>query len=246
MFPSGKIEEPVGAVRTDGSQFRYELAILIAIFAVTTAVFHFVVYPMLGWSSHSPMPLRSIALAGAIVLLTWSVKGNLSSLGLAMPRSVWLTLLLIILFLAVKMFALQPATGWFKTALSIPPSDTSFFSHIHGNLAAYLGWLSIAWVAGGFAEEIIFRGYLINKISAIFNDTFLASIIAIVAQATLFGLAHFYQGWGGMLSIALGAIFSGTFYVLIKRNLWVLIFAHAIWDTLGITLIFFNGAPTTS
>ncbi|MEO1169434.1 MAG: type II CAAX endopeptidase family protein [Pseudomonadota bacterium] len=232
-------------MRAAGQQFFYELTILAGVFFVATAVLAYAIYPLIGWPSAAPMPMRSIALALTIVVLVTAYNGGLASLGLARPRSIWLTALLVIGFIALKLFVQQPAMGWIREIWDVPPSDTSFFDHIYGNLGAYLGWLVIAWAAGGFAEEIIFRGYLMNRIAGLAGNSALAWVIAIVAQAVIFGLGHYYQGVGGMIGVGFGALLSGTVYVLVKRNLWVLIVTHGVWDTLGITLIYFNGAPST-
>jgi membrane protease YdiL (CAAX protease family) len=61
----------------------------------------------------------------------------------------------------------------------------------------------------------------------------------------LFGLGHFYAGPGVALMVGFGALFSGVYFLIAGRNLWALILAHGIWDTLGITLIYLNGTPST-
>lgn len=228
------------------ARFARELVILAAIFAGATALFTFVIYPAINWPSTAPMPGRSVMLALAIILLIMAHGDGLRSIGLGRPRYIWLTFVLAVIFIAAKLFALQPVTDWIKDALSVPPSDLSFFTHIYGNLPAYLGWLAIAWIAGGFSEEVIFRGYLLNRIASMGGNTYLAWTTAVIAQALLFGLGHYYQGFGGIVSVSAGALFSGVFYLLVKRNLWVLIIAHGAWDTLGITLIYLNGASSTS
>jgi membrane protease YdiL (CAAX protease family) len=58
-----------------------------------------------------------------------------------------------------------------------------------------------------FCEEFIYRGF----VQRAFEDWLEGSITAgILISAMFFGLAHFYQGWRGMLStFALGLVFSG-------------------------------------
>lgn len=223
-----------------------ELAVLGAIFVAATVLLLYVIYPAVGWPASAPTPARSVLLALAIVVLVKSHEGSLASIGLARPRAIWLTVLLALVFIGLKLFAIQPAGDAIKTVFSVPPSDLSFFDHLYGNLPAYLGWLATAWIAAGFAEEVIFRGYLMGRIAGLLGNSKTAWAVAIFAQALLFGLLHYYQGIGGILAVGFGALFSGAFYVLVKRNLWVLILAHGAWDSLGMTLIYLNGAPSTS
>ncbi len=232
-------------LRNKGAQFSFELVVLTGVFLIATAILAFAVYPLLGYSADAPMPFRSIALAMTIIVLVSAHGDGLASLGIARPRRIWLVGLIVVLFIALKLFVQQPVVDWIRTLWAVPPSDTSFFDHIYGNFGAYIGWLVIAWTAGGFAEEIIFRGYLMTRVADLAGNTMLAWIFAILFQAAIFGLGHWYQGPGGMIGVGVGAVLSGLIFMLANRNLWALIITHGLWDSLGITLIYFNGVPST-
>ena len=108
-----------------------------------------------------------------------------------------------------------------------------------GNLPAYLFWLGIAWVIGGFTEEVLFRGMLISRFEKLFTFAPFGVFFAIVMQAIIFGQQHFYyQGLNGALATGAIALVSGLFYFLLKRNLWPLMLSHGLANTLGLTLIY--------
>ena len=225
--------------------FGQELAVLLLIAAVVTVFFMFVVNPLIGWPTVAPMPARSIILALAIIWIARQRGESLSAFGLARPQRIWLAVVLGIVFVAINLFALQPLKDLLREAVNAPPADLSAFEYIHGNLAAYLVSLVAVWVAAAFSEEFIFRGYLLNRIAAIGNGTVLAWGLAILVQATVFGLGHLYAGWGVALTAGFGALFTGVFFLIAGRNLWALILAHGIWDSAAVTLLYLYGTPST-
>jgi hypothetical protein len=225
--------------------FGQELAVLVVIATAVTVLFMFVVNPLIGWPAVAPIPARSVILALVIIWMARRRRESLSAFGLARPRRIWLAVVLGFVFVAVSLFVLQPLKDLLSEAVRAAPADLRTLEHIHGNLAAYLVWLVTAWVAGGFSEELIFRGYLMNRLAAIGRGSVWAWGFAITVQAMLFGLGHFYAGPGVALMVGFGALFSGVYFLIAGRNLWALILAHGIWDTLGITLIYLNGTPST-
>lgn len=85
----------------------------------------------------------------------------------------------------------------------------------------------------------------LGRFSALLGATWIAWSTAIVIQAIVFGLGHAYLGVSGALSAGVSAFAYGLFYMLAGRNLWPLILVHGIWDTLGISLVYLSGHPTT-
>ena len=76
----------------------------------------------------------------------------------------------------------------------------------------------------GICEEILYRGFLLWYLMC-----WLSEAPAILAAAMIFGLAHLYQGWGGVIrSGILGAVFC-LGYLLIG-SLWALMALHAVMD----------------
>ncbi len=76
----------------------------------------------------------------------------------------------------------------------------------------------------GICEEILYRGFLLWYLLR-----WLSEAPAILVAAIIFGLAHLYQGWGGVIrSGILGAVFC-LGYLLIG-SLWALMALHAVVD----------------
>jgi len=67
-------------------------------------------------------------------------------------------------------------------------------------------------VFAGFCEEIVFRGYLLRQFTAWTGNV----AAGVILQGIIFGAAHGYQGWKGMLVISVYGAMFGTLAVLWK------------------------------
>lgn len=116
--------------------------------------------------------------------------------------------------------------------------DLSEFNFLQGNMQAYLTWMLIGWILGGFMEEILFRGFIFTRITAFLNNKSYANIIGSLFVAFLFGICHLYQGAAGMLSTGLiGFIFCWIF-ILSGRNIWFAIATHGFVNMVGFTVLY--------
>lgn len=233
------------SARPGVSEFLKEFLFLVVVGTAITLLTTFIIYPSFGLSEHAPQPARTVIVASVLIWLTFSKGKSFSSFGLDRFRPMWLLPFLVIAFLAFQIFVAQPIGDVVRDVVGAGASDTSFLTHIHGNALALIAWVAIAWVVGGFGEEILIRGYLMNRIGVLLGGGVTGWSIALFVQAASFGLLHFYLGLGGVVTIGVKALFSGLFFLLSRRNLWPLVFVHGLWDTLGITLVYLNGAPTT-
>lgn len=222
-----------------------ETAFLALIAVLATIGFRQHVYPAFGLDSEGPLPGRTIILALAILAMAKAHPRGLAGIGLKWGGHNWLVFLFAAVIVAANLFLLTPLRDAIATAFDVPPSEIGPLSSIQGNLTHYVAWLAITWTAAAFGEEIIFRGYLLNRVAEALGRNWIAWTIAVLLQALIFSLGHAYQGIGGVLRIGVGAIFSGLFFLLFRRSLWPLIIAHGVWDTLGITLIYLHGVPST-
>lgn len=227
-------------------RFTTELLVLSAAAMVVSVASTYWLYPWAGIPFPAPMPGRTLV----VVLLIWAIlrrRGeSFSDFGLKRPAHIWVTVLLVLAFLAAKLFVVQPLADVVTGLLELPKADHGFFDHLHGNPLALLGWLTTAWLVGGFAEEFIFRGYLMKRVADVLGGRAVAWAIALVAQAVLFGAMHVYLGGAGIISAAFTAFFFGLFFLIAKRSLWPLVLVHGAWDSLAFVLIYFRGVPSTS
>jgi hypothetical protein len=94
------------------------------------------------------------------------------------------------------------------------------------------GFVVLAVVAG-FCEEFIFRGYLQRQFLAWTGTTW----IAIALQAVIFGTAHYYQGWRGIVTITLyGALFG--ILAALRKSLRPGMMQHAGQDAFSGIIVF--------
>ncbi|MCI4590793.1 CPBP family intramembrane metalloprotease [Sphingobium sp. BYY-5] len=92
--------------------------------------------------------------------------------------------------------------------------DYSGYGALVGNERAALQLLAYALTSAAIGEEVLFRGFFLHQMTAIFGEGAAARRAAILASGALFGIAHFIQGWLGILFIGImGLVFAagGTF-----------------------------------
>jgi hypothetical protein len=121
--------------------------------------------------------------------------------------------------------------------------DLEDFRPLIGNLKLTLIFLVLAWVLAAFGEEMVYRGYLMNRVADLFNRTRRAWIISLIVVHVAFGLAHAYQGWTGIIDEGLSGLLLAVIYLRTGRNLAVPIIAHGIGDSIDFILIFLGKYP---
>jgi membrane protease YdiL (CAAX protease family) len=121
--------------------------------------------------------------------------------------------------------------------------DLSAFNQVAGSLK----WLAISlvftWTLFAFGEELIFRGYLMNRIAGLLGRTRRGWSVALVLASVMFGLSHLGQGITGVSENFIDGMILGTLYLKFGRHLAVPIIAHGITDTVDFLLIFFHRYP---
>ena len=99
------------------------------------------------------------------------------------------------------------------------------------------------WLITAIGEEFIFRGIILNRLHALFNNENNKFTIYLVSglHAIWFGLAHSSQGTSGILITGFIGFAIGV-YVLkySKFGLWALIIAHGLVDTVVLTMFFIS------
>ena len=67
---------------------------------------------------------------------------------------------------------------------------------------------------------------------------------ALLTQAACFGLAHVYQGWGGVVGTGLYGLVYGLIVQRSNGNLVAAIAVHGLVDTIGLAAIYAGAIPT--
>ncbi|MBA2389982.1 MAG: CPBP family intramembrane metalloprotease [Geodermatophilaceae bacterium] len=97
-------------------------------------------------------------------------------------------------------------------------------------------WFGLVAVTAGFCEELLYRGFLLAVVLAIAPG--IPDLALVALGAVTFGLAHFYQGLGGVVATTvLGAILTflyvGTGTVLVPMVVHAAIDLRILWLPVG-------------
>jgi uncharacterized protein len=181
----------------------------------------------------------SIAVAIGVAAATWRLsRARWSSVGLRKPRSAWRTCGLAIALYLIAVVGVVVVINRIASALEWRALDTSAFADVRGNPIRLAAMLLLIWVVVAFGEEMLFRGFILDRALKIMGDGGIAKSLAVLTQAALFGVGHFYLGMRGLVTAVFVGIVFGAAYVARDRNLWPLIIAHGITDTLSMVAIF--------
>jgi hypothetical protein len=83
----------------------------------------------------------------------------------------------------------------------------------------------------GIHEEVFFRGFLLSRLRTVCGS----NAAAIIVTSAVFGSLHFYQGLAGIFqTAAVGLVLA--IVTTYARTLWPAIIAHALFDTIGLTV----------
>jgi hypothetical protein len=120
----------------------------------------------------------------------------------------------------------------------LPEPDLSRYDAISGNLGAAIAMALLLPLTASIPEEVIYRGFLIGRLTDAFGQNAGGAVVSVLVQAILFGAVHFMWGVGGMLVALIMGIVWGTAYLLCGRNLWVVILAHSAGHILGVVQLY--------
>jgi len=119
-------------------------------------------------------------------------------------------------------------------------ADLSGYNYLSGNIWLLIGALLAVWTGASFAEEVIYRAFLINRIEGLGWGGKKAKWLAVVISSAVFGLVHFAWGPAGMVQAGFMGLVLGISYMVLKRNLWIVILAHGYMDTVLIVQLYLN------
>ncbi|MGO9512401.1 MAG: CPBP family intramembrane glutamic endopeptidase [Steroidobacteraceae bacterium] len=163
--------------------------------------------------------------------------------GLSIPAN-WQRLLLIGILVGVAMeflelFATQPLL----VALTGKYPDLSVLRELVGNVPMLLIAVGASWLLAAFGEELVWRGYVLNRILDLIGRTRLGWLVSVAVVSVVFGLAHAYQDWTGIIENTIDGALLAALYINCGRNLFAPIVAHGVTDTLDSLIIFFGHYP---
>jgi membrane protease YdiL (CAAX protease family) len=169
-----------------------------------------------------------LAIVASVLFIVFHYEcQSLSSIGVRPFR--WQTVAWGLVLAVFFMYAFAPAACWALARFNLGGFDLGLAK----SAGLPVWYLTIAVIFGGIAEELLYRGYAIERIAALTGSYWLAGAISVV----IFGLAHVpVWGWGPALTTVASGAVATAFYIW-QRNLVAIIVAHVITDLAGIVVM---------
>jgi membrane protease YdiL (CAAX protease family) len=175
---------------------------------------------------------------GVALLILWSSGMDWSRFGLGeklSKRTILKALLFAVLIFIVIDICIQPFLEIYFGQI-----DLSSVEDIRGDLVNFLILMVIMWVFAAFGEEFLFSGYYMKHLAEFFGSSDKAWLGSAFILSIYFGASHNYQGTAGMIAVGLASAFYFFTFYKNRTNLALLIFMHGFYDSIGLTLIYFN------
>lgn len=173
------------------------------------------------------------------------------SLGLVLPNrfrewasTLGLALLAVVSVIFFMIFILEPVTTYFDWVT--PPEAPDRWAFLLGKPYLFLAYLvGVVWVGAALGEELLMRGFVLNRLADLFGQSRLAWILATMVHAVIFGLLHIYQGVPGMVGTGVVAFIFAGIYLIGKRRLLPVIIGHGIVNTISLTAYYLSDGKIT-
>ncbi|WP_196887601.1 CPBP family intramembrane glutamic endopeptidase [Aureivirga sp. CE67] len=175
-----------------------------------------------------------------LIIAIWRMrvrKVSFKDLGLTMPKNLLKTILitagiLICIIASLVIFNILIDTfNWFPEDNSVENSGSKF-ANLKDNWPLFFSIIPLVLIES-FLEELLDRGFMINWIEKVFSQKHFASILAVILQALIFGFRHSYDISERSITVAIIGLIMGIAYIKFGRNLWPLIIAHCILNTIS-------------
>ena len=134
------------------------------------------------------------------------------------------------------MLSYSPLADRLATRLVAKPPTLGAFRALQQSRVKLLLGIVVAWILGGFLEEVIFRGIIlqwIRELMAAWVAMPLATAVAVTAAALGAGVLHLYQGLRAAIIITQLSVLFGVLFVISDYNLWAVILCHGLYDTIA-------------
>ncbi len=118
-------------------------------------------------------------------------------------------------------------------------ADMSGYNYLSCNLPMLILALVAVYIVSSFGEEVIYRAFLINRIAELGGGGKIAWRVAVLISSVVFGFVHYDWGAAGIVQTGFMGLALGVSYLVVGRNLWVTILAHAYMDTILMVQMYF-------
>jgi uncharacterized protein len=134
------------------------------------------------------------------------------------------------------MLAYSPLADRIATRWVNQPPDLRAFRAIQRSKWSLVAGIVVAWILGGFLEELVFRGIVLQAVRGFASQWFrtpVSTAIGVCLAALGAGIIHLYQGRRAAIIIAQLSILFGVLFVVSGYNLWTVILCHGLYDTIA-------------
>ena len=171
-----------------------------------------------------------------VLVLAWARLSRTPwrDLGLVRPRSWPVTIVAGIVSGAAFKLVMKSVV---LPLLGADPINHAYHYLAHNDAA--LPFAIYAMIVGaGFGEEMVFRGYLFERIGKRYGQGSGAKLFAIALTSVFFGVAHYrVQGLAGAEQATITGLVFGTIYAASGR-IWLPMIAHAAFDLTALWIIY--------
>lgn len=174
----------------------------------------------------------------AVLVLIWAKISNTPwrELGFIQPRS-WAKLILFgILFGIALKFVMKIIV---MPLIGAPPINWAFH-FVTGNPAVIPEMLYVIIITAGFGEEVLYRGWMFERLGKLFGRSTMAKGAIVLVTATLFAAAHYPgQGWPGVEQAFVVALVFGSIFA-VTGQIFLLMIAHTAFDLTALWMIYYD------
>ena len=179
-----------------------------------------------------------------ILLFTWLVlkysNESFSDIGFSPKQfksnSILFGGLSAVITLVFMQLVFHPVLDFF---VSLEYNDAGLNDTIQGGKLQFFIMVVMGWLIGGFYEEIVFHGFIFTRLEKMFTGKY-STHISYVITIVIFGVYHIQLGALGIINaLVVGAVYLALF-LYFKRNLWYSIICHGFYNTMVMTLIYYN------
>lgn len=174
---------------------------------------------------------RDVGLVALILFFVWRDREPLRDLGLRWSRRSWREVALGVVLFVPFFFG----TNWLERlfvslGLSLPKASNPISVPSSTTTGIVMGTLLVVVVA--FSEELIFRGYLIDR----FRGSGLGTASAVALSTVVFALGHGYEGTAGIATVGvMGLVFALVY--LWRKSLTASMTIHFLQDFLVVVAV---------
>ncbi len=197
------------------------------------------------WGQTSWAMIASVVLsmgAALLVAAAWASRdGTLAQVFALQPPRNWGRALGLALFAALVILVWFQIGVRLTSLLGMDELDVGpVMQFVTESPVSFAAWVvGVAWLSAGIGEEILYRGFLLNRLMRLPGLTD-RPWAANTLHAMLFGLPHLYQGLSGFVVTSVVGAFLGWIRLRVGGSLWPLIIAHAAVDTIMMSAAYFT------